>query len=71
MMKCREYIFILTSGQLATATLPLRLQARLHRLGCPSCRHFTRNDALLDQWLADYRAEISRPGQPTPPPPEA
>ncbi|GJB83769.1 hypothetical protein KAM380_082340 [Aeromonas caviae] len=64
MMMCREYIFRLTSGQLATATLSLRLQARLHRLGCPTCRQFTRNNARLDRWLDDYRQQLDASDQP-------
>lgn len=58
MMMCREYIFRLTSGQLATDTLSIRLQARMHRLGCPTCRQFTRNNELLDRWLDDYRRQL-------------
>lgn len=52
MMKCREYIFLLTSDQLAQSRTPVALGARLHRLMCRHCRAFTRNDQRLLEALA-------------------
>lgn len=62
MMKCREFIFLLTSGQLEDAPAPRRLEAGLHRLMCRKCRSFARNDAQLDRLLAGCREELGRPG---------
>ena len=61
MMKCKEYIFKLTSGQFDDADLMTRLQASQHRLICRRCRAFTRNDSKLDQILADYRDHVDKP----------
>jgi anti-sigma factor ChrR (cupin superfamily) len=61
-MKCQEYIFKLTSGQLDEADVATRLQAAQHRLTCRHCRAFTRNDARLDQILADYQAHLTESG---------
>jgi hypothetical protein len=55
MMRCREYIFLLTSDQLQEAGTALALQARLHRLVCRHCRAFTRNDQQLLAALAQQR----------------
>ena len=56
MMKCREHIFKLASGQLRTATTTERLWAFQHRLICRRCRAFAKNDAMLDRVLENYRA---------------
>ncbi len=48
-MKCRQYIFLLTSDQLPDAGPGLRLQARWHHLICSNCRVFTKKDAALMQ----------------------
>ena len=55
MMRCREYIFLLTSDQLQEAGTALALQARLHRLVCRHCKAFTRNDQQLLAALAQQR----------------
>jgi hypothetical protein len=60
-MKCREYIFKLTSGQLEEADLLVRLKATQHRLSCRNCRAFTRNDKRLDDMLMGYEAHLSKP----------
>ncbi|HEX5277028.1 MAG TPA: hypothetical protein VFW42_05105 [Fluviicoccus sp.] len=60
-MKCREYIFQLTSGQLRDAPKALRLEAAMHRMMCRYCRTFTRNDAALDRILAGYRESLQKP----------
>lgn len=60
MMKCREYIFLLTSGQLLEAPASRRVEAGLHRLMCRKCRAFTHNDRRLDGMLADYREALKR-----------
>ena len=62
-MKCREYIFKLTSGQLQNAPKALRLEAAMHRMMCKYCRTFTRNDAKLDSVLAGYRQSLQRPDE--------
>lgn len=58
MMTCQEYVFKLTSGQLEEASLPERLRATSHRLICPYCRAFTKNDARLDGILQDYKDRV-------------
>jgi hypothetical protein len=60
MMKlvCRDYIFLLTSGQLVEAGWELKLRAAQHRLICRHCRAFTRNDAALDHILSAHKARI-------------
>lgn len=67
MMKCKQYIFLLTSGQLRDAPAAVRLDAGLHRLLCRYCRTFTRNDARLDAILDARRGDLRRddgPGAP-------
>lgn len=55
---CRDYIFLLTSGQLEDASVPLRLRAATHRLMCRHCRAFSANDAQLDQIMAQHKARL-------------
>ena len=62
MMKCKQYIFLLTSVQLKTGSTTLRIEAGVHRMMCRYCRTFTRNDARLDNLLEDYREAIHREG---------
>lgn len=57
-MKCKEYVFKLTSGQLDDAPVGERMQANLHRMVCKYCRAFTRNDAKLDAVLEGYREQV-------------
>lgn len=64
-MKCKEYIFRLTSGQLSEASLLDRALAVQHRLICRRCRAFTRNDAQLDAIVQDYREYLAQPGETT------
>lgn len=61
MMTCREYIFILSSGQLEQASPGMRMQAVAHRMICRKCRAFTRNDRALDGLLEDYRQRLRQP----------
>lgn len=58
MMKCKQYIFLLTSGQLKEAPPGLRFEAATHRMLCRYCRTFARNDARLDALLDDYRETL-------------
>lgn len=53
---CREYIFLLTSGQLDDPDWNLKLRATQHRLACRRCRAFTRNDEALDRILGEQKA---------------
>lgn len=59
MMDCKEYIFKLTSGQLAEAGQIERLKAFQHRLICRYCRAFTKNDAKLTHALTQYRESLT------------
>jgi len=61
MMKCKEYIFKLTSGQLDDAGWLVRTQAAQHRMICRHCRAFTRNDQALDGILEGYAARQLAP----------
>lgn len=55
MMRCKEYIFRLTSGQFDNAPKAVRLEALGHRMVCRYCRAFTRNDRRLEGILRGYR----------------
>ncbi len=66
MMKCREYIFKLTSGQLENARGFERLLALQHRMMCTRCRAFTKNDAHLERILNVYRERILSPASEKP-----
>ncbi|MGE5450503.1 MAG: hypothetical protein ACM3VZ_01495 [Acidobacteriota bacterium] len=61
MMKCKDYVFRLTSGQLQSAPADERIEARLHWMVCRHCRAFTRNDARLDAILTDYKGRLQSP----------
>ena len=61
MMTCREYIFMLSSGQLEHASRGMKMQAATHRMICKRCRTFTRNDRALDGLLEDYRQHLKQP----------
>jgi hypothetical protein len=61
MMSCKEYIFRLTSGQLAQATGMQRFWAAQHRLMCRRCRAFTHNDRRLTELMGRYRRHILDP----------
>jgi hypothetical protein len=61
MMKCKEYIFKLTSGQLQEAALGERLWAAQHRMVCTNCRAFTRNDRRVSTILQGYKKHVISP----------
>ncbi len=66
-MKCRDYIFSLTSGQLHNASPLKRTWIKKHLLICQYCRRFTKNDKKLDlilhtqkeRLLEDFEPKIS------------
>ena len=64
MMSCKQYLFVLTSGQLEEAGWLTRAQAGQHRLMCKRCRTFTRNDAMLDQLTTAWRDRLLDPNRP-------
>ena len=61
MMKCKDYIFKLTSGQLDQATGFEHLLAWQHRMMCSRCRAFTHNDARLNDLLRSYQERLFTP----------
>lgn len=61
MMKCREYIFLISSGKIGEASVGVRLDAGMHRLMCKACRSFSHNNKQLDKMLAAYREELKKP----------
>lgn len=61
MMKCREYIFLISSGKIDGASVGVRLDAGMHRLICKYCRGFSRNNKQLDKMLTAYREELKKP----------
>ena len=61
MMKCREYIFLLTSGQLEQAGKMMRAEAFMHKSMCRRCRSFSKNNNRLDKLLDESREELTRP----------
>lgn len=64
-MKCRDYIFQLTSGQLEDAGTATQIAAWQHRMICFRCRAFTRNDRALQDMLKGYNDHLQ--SSPTPP----
>lgn len=64
MMTCKQYIFKLTSGQLADAGMGERLWATQHKLMCRHCRAFTHNDKQLDAVLQAYQTRLTQPDAP-------
>lgn len=58
-MKCREYIFQLTSGQAEEAGPAAKLAAWQHRMICFRCRAFTRNNDALQNMLKGYSEHIT------------
>ncbi|MDR2330580.1 MAG: hypothetical protein LBE58_13330 [Comamonas sp.] len=63
-MKCRDYIFQLTSGQLEDAGTATQIAAWQHRMVCFRCRAFTRNDQALKGLLKGYSEHIQAPQHP-------
>ncbi|WP_375211954.1 hypothetical protein [Aquabacterium sp.] len=57
-MRCKEYVFLLSSGQLAEAPLGTRLAGAAHRLMCRHCRAFTANDRALSAVLAQHAERV-------------
>lgn len=58
-MKCDEYIFQLSSGQLARAGALPRLAAKAHVLMCVHCRRYTANDRHLSQVVQTWHQRVS------------
>ncbi|GAB2815431.1 hypothetical protein GCM10027276_15410 [Comamonas piscis] len=69
-MKCRDYIFQLTSGQLEDAGTATKIAAWQHRMICFRCRAFTRNDQALQDILSGYGDQLQHPHMPTAKPSE-
>ena len=63
-MKCRDYIFQLTSGQLEDAGTATKIAAWQHRMDCFRCRAFTRNDQALQDMLKGYGDQLQTPQTP-------
>ncbi|MCS4293786.1 hypothetical protein M2375_002018 [Comamonas sp. BIGb0152] len=63
-MKCRDYIFQLTSGQLEDAGTATKIAAWQHRMVCFRCRAFSRNDQALQGLLKGYNDHIQTPQAP-------
>jgi hypothetical protein len=57
-MVCKDFIFKLTSGQLALSGLKDQFIAYVHTFICSNCRHFKRNDRIIGRYIANYREEI-------------
>jgi hypothetical protein len=55
MITCKQYVFQLSSGQLAEGHFGMRVQAGLHRMSCRHCRAFTHNDQALSTILETAR----------------
>jgi hypothetical protein len=65
-MKCREFVFLQSSGQLAEpgTAATTRARARMHRWMCSACRAFAANDRALDGLLDGWRDRLQQPGPP-------
>lgn len=57
-MNCKEYIFWVSSGKLVEASSLRKIWVNKHRLICPNCRKFTKNDAHLSEILAAHKKEL-------------
>lgn len=59
-MKCIDFVFYQSSGQLTDRDRPLGLKQRamFHVWTCRACRKFKRNDELLGQFVQRYREQI-------------
>ncbi len=70
MITCKQYVFQLSSGQLAEGKLGMRVQAGWHRMSCRRCRAFTHNDQALSAILEAARERALGPvnGEQAPPP---
>lgn len=62
-MKCRGYIFPLSSGQLQEVGRLQQLAARQHRMVRTHCRALTRNDAALQRAIASFKEHLEKPDQ--------
>ncbi len=65
-MKCREFVFLQSSGQLADpgTGAATRTRARMHRWMCSACRAFAANDEALDGLLGGWREHLQTPDRP-------
>lgn len=57
-MKCKEYIFKLTSDQFDKAPVQTKMEASFHRLICKNCRAFTANDAIVKKIMKPYKSTL-------------
>lgn len=64
MMRCKTYIFKLTSGQMEDADRIERFWAAQHRMVCRHCRAFTHNDALIDEIVDGFKTRLMVPDHP-------
>lgn len=70
-MKCREFVFLQSSGQLAEpgTAATTRARARMHRWMCSACRAFASNDEALDGLIGAWRDHLQPPEPPAGPGP--
>ncbi len=61
-MKCKEYVFLISSGQMREAPTPKQLEGRAHWLMCRHCRAFGRNDQALSQIVEAMKARLQAKG---------
>ena len=59
-MKCKRFVFTLTSGQLANAGFVDKLQSKLHYLICPYCRAFKHNDDKISKIIGNVKKRMMR-----------
>lgn len=57
-MKCQQYVFLVSSGQLTRASTTQKGLAKAHYLMCPNCRNFTKNDALLTRVVQAHKQKM-------------
>ncbi|MGC4061095.1 MAG: hypothetical protein QM749_09860 [Aquabacterium sp.] len=61
MMKCKEYVFLLSSGKMAESPAATRLAGAVHKLTCRHCRAFTSNDEALSRIIGEMKRRVERP----------
>lgn len=63
-MKCKEFVFLVSSGQMPQAPTATRMAGRMHRYMCGHCRAFEANDQALSRTLNGMRERQWPPVEP-------
>lgn len=61
MMRCKEFVATITTGQEGALSRGQRLLLGTHRMMCHRCRAFEANNRVLDQVLQARRTRLEAP----------